>query len=89
MKLSNCPICGHTPIIDKESLDRGNGHGYPGNYEYKVSCSNKGNCPLSRDIPMFSYTDIYCLPHEAVANLYAIWNKEAEKIDELIKHRND
>ena len=58
MKLNNCPICGHTPIIDRESLDRGNGHGYPGHYEYKISCSNKGNCPLSRDIPMFSYTDI-------------------------------
>ena len=25
-----CPICGNIPYIEKISMDRGNGHGYPG-----------------------------------------------------------
>lgn len=28
MKLNNCSICGHTPIITATSLDRGNDRGY-------------------------------------------------------------
>ena len=88
MRLSKCPICGHTPIIDKESLDRGNGHGYPGHYKYDIKCSNK-ECPLSREVPMFSCDDIYRRCDEVNEYLCEIWNMEAYKINLLIMRRNN
>ena len=88
MKLVSCPVCGHTPIVTSRSLDRGNGHGYPGNYTYQIQCSNN-NCPLSREVPMFSTDDIYRTKEEAYNYLYEKWNEESTKINELILHRSD
>lgn len=41
--LKGCPICGSAPTLRKDSLDRGNGHGYPGCYVYHYECSCCGN----------------------------------------------
>lgn len=87
MKLSPCPICGHTPIITEESLGRGNGHGYPGYFDYHIKCSNSGNCPLSIEVPMFTMDDIYRKKEEAIQYLHDAWNREAARIDEMIAHR--
>lgn len=79
----NCPICGYTPIIASISLDKGNGHGYPGHFEYHIHCSN-ADCPLVRKVPMFTANDIYCGKEEAYLQLYEKWNVEAAKIEKLI-----
>lgn len=86
MKLANCPICGHTPIIKCKSLDYGNGRGYPGNFEYRIKCSN-AQCPLVRDVPVFRIDDIDHSREEAYEYLCEVWNEEAEKINELILNR--
>lgn len=86
MKLNNCPICGHTPIITNKSLDRGNGHGYHGHFEYHINCSNT-ECPLTREIPVFCIDDIYRSKEDAYEYLCETWNAETVKINELILHR--
>ena len=86
MKLTNCPICGHSPVITCTSLDRGNGRGYPGNFEYRIRCSN-AQCPLARNVPVFCTDDIYRSREEAYAYLCEVWNEEAVKINELILSR--
>ena len=86
MKLNNCPICGHMPIIFTESLDRGNGHGYPGHSTYYVECSNE-QCPLSREDPRFEYNDIYCDKDEVYEDLIAAWNENVVKVNELILNK--
>lgn len=87
MKMNSCAICGHSPIITLSSLDRGNGRGYPGNFNYHIRCSNN-NCPLSRlDIPLFATDDIYRSKEEAYEYLCESWNKESVKINKLIENR--
>lgn len=86
MKLLSCPICGNSPIIESESLDKGNGQGYPGKYFYYIVCPNKC-CPLSRWI--FSMNDIYRPKEKVIEYLHNQWNRKAKIIDELIAHRKD
>lgn len=88
MKLEMCAICGHTPVVLSDSLDRGNGHGYPGHYNYHIRCSND-ECPLSRTVPMFETDDIYRSKEEAYKYLGNKWNVEMRKIRDLILHRDD
>ena len=88
MKFNDCPICGHSPIIVSTSLDRGNGHGYPGHFEYHVKCSNY-QCPLVREVPMFCTDDLYSSKEEVYSRLCEIWNRETVKINKLILHRED
>lgn len=86
MKLSPCPICGHTPVITQESLDKGHGHGYPGNYDYYIQCSNNG-CPLTRKVPFFCMDDIYRTKDQVYEFLHDKWNTDAKRINELIARR--
>lgn len=41
--LKGCPICGAIPTLIEVDLDRGNGHGYPGDYSYHYEC---GHCKM-------------------------------------------
>ena len=88
MILNSCPICGHTPVVMSTSLEIGNGHGYPGHFEYYIHCSND-ECPLVRKVPMFTTNDIYLSKVQSYFQLYEKWNVEAAKINELILHRED
>lgn len=86
MKLTDCPICGHTPVITCTSLDRGNGRGYHGKFEYRIRCSNS-QCPLTRDVPVFCIDDIDRSKEKAYEYLYNVWNEEAIKVNDLILNR--
>lgn len=37
-EIKACPICGNVPYIEKASLYRGNGRGYPGYYSFSINC---------------------------------------------------
>ena len=76
-----CPICGTIPFIEKSSMDRGNGHGYPGEYRYHINCKV---C----DYPKSQSGDTVSNSHEE-ARAVAIkkWNIEVEKIEVFLKHR--
>lgn len=78
-----CPICGSMPILEKESMDYGNGHGYPGNSNYKVSC----DCGAMKGYG--SGDTVYCKSHEEAKEL-AIkkWNEEVDKVEKLLEWRN-
>ena len=77
-----CPICGNIPYIEKISMDRGNGHGYPGEYNYRIKCDV---C----DYPKAQYCDtVYSNSHEeAKAGAIKDWNIEVEKIEAFLKHK--
>ena len=81
-------MCGHSPIITNKSLDKGNGHGFPGNYDYHIRCSN-AECPLSKDITIFCVDDINRSKEEAYEYLGQVWNEETVRINELILHRGN
>ncbi|MCK9470333.1 MAG: Lar family restriction alleviation protein [Bacilli bacterium] len=77
-----CPICGNIPHIEKESMDRGNGHGYPGCYEYIIKCSVCGY-PTPQ-----SCSTIYIKSHEeAKAEVIKYWNTEVRQIEAFLKHK--
>ena len=84
MKSKNCAICGHMPIIDFKSLEKENNRGYSGKYIYYIKCSNK-ECPLSREVPMFSENDIHRSKEDVYTYLYKTWDEENIKIAKLIK----
>lgn len=78
MRLNNCPICGHTPMIQAINP-----------IKLFIHCSNK-QCPLTREVPIFT-TDTCTKTgrnfEEVCEYLCDIWNDETAKINELILHR--
>lgn len=75
-----CPICGAAPKLEKNSLDRGNGHGYPGYFTYQYICSGCGIIQAEET------TDIYDEEGKPTAAQRAAqdWNEVAEYVNELI-----
>ena len=54
VQIELCPICGSAPVLEKTSLDRENGHGYPGHYDCAIKC-------ISYNVPTpQSATTVYC-----------------------------
>lgn len=84
MKAQICPICGSIPIIEKVSLDRGNGHGYPGKYDYRLRCS-EDDCPMH--LKIFSCSDIYDDEYTAKETIVNHWNEYSDKVIELMKNK--
>lgn len=82
MNVKNCPICKGIPIFKTESLDRGNGHGYPGCYLYKLACSNK-MCPMSKEEACVD--TVYNEPDVAQKKVVDEWNKRVDEVETLIK----
>lgn len=83
MKIKLCPICGSMPILEKTSMDEGNGHGYPHSFSYKVGC----DCGVMKEC---GYGDtVYCSSHEEAKEL-AIkrWNEEVDKVEALLRWRD-
>lgn len=74
-----CPICGAAPKLEKHSLDRGNGHGYPGYFTYQYVCSGCGIIQAEET------TDIYDEKGKPTAEQRAAkdWNEVVEYINEL------
>ena len=76
VQIELCPICGSAPVLEKTSLDYGNGHGYPGHYDYQIKCisCNMPNFPVSADT-------VYCKSEEEAINI-AIkkWNIQSKAI---------
>ena len=67
-----CPFCGEDVYMEKISLDEGNGHGYPGDYEFDVHCKNCGcRVNLGRN------DTIYNTEEEAIINATNAWNRRA------------
>lgn len=75
-----CPVCGEHPELNKESLGRPGGHGYPGHYTYEYRC---GFCKLLRGVKTH---DIYDSPEEATNRAKESWNKEVARILKLRKN---
>lgn len=75
-----CPVCGEHPELNKESLGRPGGHGYPGHYTYEYRC---GFCKLLRGVETH---DIYDSPEEAINRAKESWNKEVARILKLRKN---
>ena len=82
--LKGCPICGSAPTLRKDSLDRGNGHGYPGNYVYRYECTCCGNVKGGET------NDIYDKAGELNAEQRArqSWNKSVNEINSFIYKKN-
>ena len=81
-ELKRCPICGSMPLLDKNSLDRGNGHGYPGSYSYTFYC------PVCGIVESKGYTDIGGTENEAVKLATKNWNEKCEEIEKYLDWRN-
>lgn len=71
--LKPCPFCGQSVIMKREPLWNGS-HGYPGCYQYTVSCSNI-DCRCS--IYLGSNDTIYRSDEEAMAEAERRWNRRA------------
>ena len=71
--IKECPWCHRMPKLFKTPLWKGS-HGYPGNYEYYLSCKNP-NCKIQPRTK--SYNDIYSMMEEDCIN-HAIkdWNNQ-------------
>lgn len=76
-----CPICGSAPELKKDSLDYGNGHGYPGCYVYHYEC---GGCGI---IKAGSYDTIYNKYDEAENKAAKDWNEVVDYVNDLIAHK--
>ena len=82
-KVKACPICGSAPVLKRDSLDRGNGHGYPGCYDMHYECAGCGI------IKGGETTDIYDKPGEPTAEQRAAqdWNEIVDYVNELIENK--
>lgn len=80
-EIKACPICGNVPYIEKASLYRGNGHGYPGYYSFSINChccsylKSEGECT------------IYQSEQEAQATAIKNWNTEVKNVEKLLAHK--
>ena len=74
-----CPVCGEHPRLNRESLSRPGGHGYPGHYTYGYECDF---CRLLRGKET---DDIYSSSDEAVNRAKTYWNEEVARILKLRK----
>lgn len=84
MKIEPCPICGHSAIIKHHVSNNGRSRGY-----VYIYCSND-NCPMTREVPVFTFYDEYWEnDKKQYSALINRWNKEALKINELIKQKNE
>lgn len=79
-KLLTCPICGATPVFEKHSMGRPGGHGYPDNFEVRVSCPN---CKVPEEI---SVDDIYT-SEDLYERATILWNKQVKKIKDFIANK--
>lgn len=83
MKILNCPICGFTPETSIFSLDRGNGHGYPGNYGFRIEC------PKCKLIPTSTEYDINMPMEKAKQVATRSWNNQVNRILKFLEHREE
>lgn len=74
IEIEYCPICGNKPVLEKVSLDYGNGHGYPGHYDYQVKCISCG-MPTPQ-----SATTVYHSEEKAIHIAVEKWNKQSKEI---------
>ena len=73
-----CPVCGEHPELQKESLARPGGGGYPGYYTYQYKC---GFCRLLKGIET---NDIYDdFPEEAKNRAKTYWNEEVDRVHKI------
>lgn len=73
ISLKECPFCHSEAILVKSKLWRENVHGgYPGHYEYYVTCPNN-NCTVN--VKTISTSDIYQDSSEAIKSVIEYWNR--------------
>lgn len=80
-KVKACPICGAMPVFEKESMDYGHGHGYPGHYTMTVKC------PLCGAPKKVSVDDIY-YDGDLYSKAVSVWNKQVNKLESFMKNKN-
>lgn len=75
VEIEFCPICGSKPVLEKHSLDYGNGHGYPEHYNYEIKCISCGiPTPQSADT-VYRNSDL-----EAIESALKKWNNQSKFI---------
>lgn len=71
--VESCPFCGNRPILKEHSLDYGNGHGYPGHYDYWFEC------PCCEEMKGQGVDDIYGTRDTAKERAAQYWNTLVER----------
>lgn len=79
-QIKPCPICGNVPLMETRSLDRGNGHGYPGCFLFSLECDVCGHVKSE-------WHSIYSNQDEAKITVIENWNAEVDKIEQFLQHR--
>ena len=74
MKIKNCPFCGSEVELKKLPLWEGS-HGYPGCYEYVISCDN---CGCRKHLG--NNDTVYNTDEEAKQNAIDSWNMRAKQV---------
>ena len=80
-KLKQCPICGSFPLLDVESLDRGNGHGYPNFHSFAYYCPK---CSLLESSGFIDSDSEEAAQDKALQN----WNKLCTEVEKYLEWRN-
>ena len=75
VQIEFCPICGSAPVLEKTSLDNGNGHGYPGHYDCAIKCISCG-----MPTPQSATTVYYKSEQDAVLHAIKKWNRQSRFI---------
>lgn len=83
-EIMNCAICGAKPRLIKESLDRGNGHGYPGAFEYQYVCDN---CEIPEAEVVHDIYAQYNPKLDVITDAIESWNKENQYIENFLKQK--
>lgn len=73
-----CPVCGEHPELEKHTLERGRGGGYPGHFTYQYKC---GYCKLLKG---GEWSDIYVSSEEANNLAKELWNVEVDRVSRIM-----
>ena len=76
MKILKCPICKSMPTFITVDLDRGNGHGYPGDYAYYYECTRCQMVKSNGTNTVYFKGDMNLINEKCVES----WNKKVNEI---------
>ena len=81
LKIQVCPICGSAPVLKITDMGKPNGRGYPGCYDYTMSC------PCC-DLPKHVGSDTVCHNSDEAHRLsIERWNEEVDRIQAFLDNK--